>query len=386
MNNLKILHLSNANPKNGGGIHEVVSNFYKYQKQLQHHPSILYPGHHLETDSMKLDKNIRGLPEYSIGRLKILKELFKAVSNDISSFDIIHQHGVWTPMSFYAQKIRSKSKLKLVIQPHGLLEPFRLNISKYKKKLAYQLYEKSNLSNASAIIACSEDEAYNLKKMFPKNDVAIIHNGVSSDFYNTDSKKYNYQRNKKRILFLSQIIPIKGLERIFRVINDIGIESFSEWEFLIAGYGDDIYINSLKTLAAKFKLDSLVTFVGTKLGKEKIEIFDNSDVFILPTYNENFGIVVPEALARGIPVITTRGTPWSELNEYNCGWWVNNTDEGLKNSLIEILSCSSIKLKTMGQNGKKLVKEKYLWDKTTPLTIELYTWLITGGSKPDIIV
>jgi glycosyltransferase involved in cell wall biosynthesis len=387
MDSLKILHLSNViGVKKGGGIHEVVSNFYKYQKQLNHEPSIWYPGDVSDADSIRLDNNIRELDTYDVGQLGILKGLFEAVPNEVSNFDIIHQHGIWTPLSLYAQKLRRKSKLKMVVQPHGFLEPYRLNISKYKKKLAYQLFERSNLSNSSALIACSEDEAVKLKGMFPKKDVAVVFNGIAPDFFSEASTRSVAGKNKKRMLFLSQIIPLKGLERLFHVISDIGVDLFSEWEFLIAGYGDELYINSLKALVIRLNLTSMISFVGTKIGTEKFNIYDDSDVFILPTFSENYGIVVAEALARGVPVLTTTGTPWVELNDLHCGLWVDNSDEGLKHGMLKILEHSSLQLREMGQRGRTLVEEKYLWDKTTGRTIELYRWLLYGGSKPDFIL
>lgn len=387
MDSLKILHLSNViGVKKGGGIHEVVSNFYKYQKQLKHNPSIWYSGDAADADSIRLDNNIRALGTYDSGQLGILKDLFQPVPREVSSFDIIHQHGIWTPLSLYAQKIRRKTKLKMVVQPHGFLEPYRLNISKYKKKVAYKLFERSNLLSSSALVACSEDEAIKLKGMFPKNDVAVVFNGIASDFYNEESARSVAVKDKKQMLFLSQIIPLKGLERLFHVISDIGVELFSEWEFLIAGYGDDGYIESLKALVLQLNLASLISFVGTKIGSEKLKIYDNSDAFILPTFSENYGIVVAEALARGVPVVTTKGTPWVELNEMDCGLWVDNSSEGLKYGMLKILDLSSSELRAMGRNGRILVKNKYLWDKTTGRTIELYRWILHGGCKPDFIL
>lgn len=387
MTAMKILHLSNIiGEKKGGGIHEVVKNFYKYQKKLHHSPSIWYPGSETDADEIRLDNNIKSLNSFGSGQLGILKGLIQNLPIEAHRFDIIHQHGIWTPMSLYAQKVRRASKLKLIIQPHGFLEPYRLNISKYRKKIAFHLFEKSNLINASALVACSEDEAVKLKRMFPKNHVAVVFNGIDPDFFKVHSKREVMQKDKRRLLFLSQIIPVKGLERLFNVIADLGTDLFLDWEFLIAGYGDDAYLKSLKKLVRKLDLGHLIKFVGAKIGSEKIEIFDNSDIFILPTFSENFGIVVAEALARGIPVITTKGTPWNELNEYKCGFWVNNSHEGIKDGMLSALDLSPAGLKEMGQKGRNLIEDKYLWDKTTNRTITLYHWLLHGGSKPDFVL
>lgn len=99
--------------------------------------------------------------------------------------------------------------------------------------------------------------------------------------------------------------------------------------------------------------------------------------------------MVAEALARRVPVITTKVIPWvelNELNELNCGLWVDNSNEGLKHGMLKILEHSSSKLREMGQKGRILVENKYLWDRTTGRTIELYRWILHGGCKPDFIL
>ena len=384
---MKILHLANViGEHKGGGVHEVVSNFYRNQKLLNHEPHIWYPGSDDDANSIRLDSNLKALPTFGDLKYGLVKGLFKKTPKEIESFDIIHQHGIWMPISMYNRKIRKNSKLKSIVQPHGYLEPFRLNISKFKKKLAFNLFEKANLEEATVLVACAEDEAVKLKKMFPNKDIAIIHNGISIEFFNEPSLKYNVNKKKKRMLFLSQIIPIKGLERLFEVFSQIDVHKFDGWEFLIAGYEDENYTKTLKKLVDELNLSDLVSFVGPKLGKDKVEILDNTDVFILPTYNENYGIVVAEALARGIPVITTKGTPWEELNTKECGFWVDNTNEGIKSGLLDMLDKTEKDLHEMGERGRKLIERKYLWNKTTKRTIELYDWVLNGGQKPDFII
>ena len=110
MESLKILHLSNViGDKKGGGIHEVVSNFYKYQKHLEHQPHIWYPGDSSDADSIRLDDNIKGLPTYGNSDFGIVKELFSTNFRPTEQFDIVHQHGIWMPMSLYSMKIRKQA-------------------------------------------------------------------------------------------------------------------------------------------------------------------------------------------------------------------------------------------------------------------------------------
>ena len=136
------------------------------------------------------------------------------------------------------------------------------------------------------------------------------------------------------MLFLSQIIPVKGIERVLRGIHSIGSSKFSNWEFVIAGYENVSYKDFLIKTIDRLNLKSLVSFVGPIFGQNKIDLYDSASVFILPSFSEGRPISIIEALARGVPAITTKGTPWEELNTYNCGFWVENSEEGIKTGLI----------------------------------------------------
>lgn len=382
---MKILHLSNiVGKKKGGGIHQVVSNLYRYQKKYNIEPHVWYPGNIEDADSFRLDNNIKCLDTHGNVKFGLVKDIFKPISDDVYEFDILHQHGLWMPISLFSKKLKKKTNILKIVQPHGFLMPYSRNISKVKKDFIFSLYERSNIESSDMLVACAKEEAKVLRKLFPKKDISIIPNGIPDEFFNTENKTKIFKR-KKRMLFLSQIIPVKGIERIIKSIKEIGVNEFLDWEFLIAGYEDVNYKSILEKMVSDFELKELVKFIGPMFDLDKIKIFDNVDVFLLPSYSENFGIVVAEALSRGLPVLTTKGTPWKELETNNCGFWVDNSDLGIKNGILQILECSEYELKEMGIKGKKLISEKYLWSKCSQKTIEIYKWILNGGQKPSFI-
>ena len=187
------------------------------------------------------------------------------------------------------------------------------------------------------------------------------------------------------MVFLSRIHPIKGLERLLRAIHKIGASKFKNWTLIVAGFQEANHDKHLTKLIDELGLNSLVSFVGPKFGQDKIELLSNASVFVLPSYNENFGIVVTEALGRGVPVLTTKGTPWSELETRNCGWWVENSEEGLMDGLNQVLKTDPKTLSLMGERGKALVLDKYTWEDNVKNTLELYNWLINNGKKPSFV-
>ena len=105
-----------------------------------------------------------------------------------------------------------------------------------------------------------------------------------------------------------------------------------------------------------------VNFIGAKYGIEKHAIFSISSLFVLPSYSENFGISIAEAMTYKIPVITTTGTPWQEIKENDAGWWIELTQENIDNTMSEALSCNDVKLKAKGKRGFDIIKH-YTWDK-----------------------
>ncbi|MDB9846674.1 glycosyltransferase [Flavobacteriaceae bacterium] len=382
---MRVLHLSNViGEKKGGGIHEVVSNLYRYQKKYKLEPHVWFPGNIEDADSFRLDNNIKCLDTYGDVKFGFVKDLFKPISEEVDKFDILHQHGLWMPVSMLSKKMKKKTNIKKVVQTHGFLMPYSRNLSKLKKDLIFSIYERSNIESSDMLVACAKEEAIVLRNLFPNKTIAIIPNGISDEFFNTENKTKIFKR-KKRMLFLSQIIPVKGLERIIKSFKEIGVNNFLDWEFIIAGYEDPQYKRILENMITDFGLNDVVKFIGPKFGLDKIQAFDNTDVFLLPSYSENFGIVVAEALSRGVPVLTTKGTPWGELESNNCGFWVDNTDLGIKNGILQILQSSKEELKEMGVRGKKLISEKYLWSKCALKTSEMYQWILNKGLKPSFI-
>ena len=102
-------------------------------------------------------------------------------------------------------------------------------------------------------------------------------------------------------------------------------------------------------------------------------------MFVLPTYSENFGIVVAEALACGTPVLTTKGTPWAELESEHCGWWIDLNKSSMVKALLSFLECTENELESMGQKGRKLVEAKYSTGKIAMDMMNLYRKVINGS-------
>ncbi|MBD2452886.1 glycosyltransferase [Nostoc sp. FACHB-87] len=304
-----------------------------------------------------------------------------------TELDLIHNHGLWMFPNFYARQAAVRNKIPLVISPRGMVESWSLNNSWYKKLPAWILYEKQNLNKAIAFHATSTEEVKSIRKLGYKQPIALISNGVSVPTINEKvdrqelSDKFPELAEKKWLLFLSRIHPKKGLDNLLYVWESLS-NRFPEWHLIVAGADLIGYQNELEMLVESLKLKSQVTFTGMLSGKLKYSALTNADVFVLPTHSENFGIAIAESLAYGVPVVTTKGAPWQELETHNCGWWIEDNQQALAIALTEAMKMSSQERQQMGDRGKNLVQAKYSWNSIAKQMADFYYWILGGGEPP----
>lgn len=282
--------------------------------------------------------------------------------------DVFHVNGCWTPSCALTQKWAQETGVKVVLTPHGMLEPWILARHYWTRKVpALLLYQKAAVKRADYLHATAVSEKENLLKLGYNHRIEIIPNGIEVDKI---SLKNNWKR-KKRILFLSRIHVKKGIEFLLEAAALLK-NKLEGYVIEIAGEGEKEYISQLKQKAKELQIESLVQFCGGVYGDQKWKLFQEADVFVLPTYSENFGIVVAEALACGTPVITTQGTPWKELETAHCGWWTEIGTQPTADALNKFLQLPIQELETMGRNGRKLVEQEYSSRKMAEDMVKLY--------------
>ena len=157
------------------------------------------------------------------------------------------------------------------------------------------------------------------------------------------------------------------------------------WELLITGPDECGHLAQARSLVHRLSLEEKVRFRGEVWGDPKLELFFSSDLFVLPSFSENFGLVIAEALACGVPVITTRATPWKDLEDYRCGWWIEVGVDPLIYALKSALAMPRRQLQEMGRRGYALVKRKYDWDRIGEQMVEVYQWILARGDVPDCV-
>jgi glycosyltransferase involved in cell wall biosynthesis len=220
----------------------------------------------------------------------------------------------------------------------------------------------------------SQKEQHDVLARFPSLHVRMVPNGVDIPAHldRTESD------GELRLLFLGRLHPIKGIESLLDACSLLSKEGGPRWRLTIAGWGTPAYVAELRARTVTLGLDQRVQLVGGVVGEAKKKLLENSDVVIVPSHSESFGIVVAEALAHGLPVIASTGTPWSGLEEKRCGLWVENDPTTLASAICEI---GTMPVAAMGLRGREWMQKEFSWTSVTTSMVDLYHEIARGAAK-----
>jgi len=283
-----------------------------------------------------------------------------------------------------------RNEVPVIVHTHGMLDPWALSRSSWKKWITGRLWEYENLRRAACLRVTSEEELKSVRNFGLKNPVALIPNGIDvSDFENLPVREeaeglLPNLKDKRVLLFLSRVHPKKGLDLLLKAWRTLGRER-RDWLLVIAGPDQLGYAQELKRLAEETDLKDSVAFTGAVFGKEKLAAYALADLFVLPSHSENFGIAIAEALASGLPVVATRGTPWRGLNEHGCGWWIESSVETLADTLREALSHSQPELAAMGAKGRSWMIKDFAWERLAADMVEVCDWTLGRTAPPSCV-
>lgn len=287
-----------------------------------------------------------------------LKGSFKIEVNkllDVLKPDLVHVNCCWMPACALVQKMAQKRNIKVVLTPHGMLEPWIIQRHYWTRKIpALLLYQKSAVKKADCLQATAESEKLNLLKLGYNSNIKIVKLGIDAE---SITMKTSWKKSKQ-MLFLSRVHVKKGINYLIEAA-DILRNELQGYKIVVAGEGDADYVDFLKHQIMDKGLQDIIQLIGGVYGDRKWELFQTSDFFVLPTHSENFGLAIAESLASGTPVITTVGTPWNDLNSSNAGAWIEIGTQPLVETLRRFLSLSDEELETMGKNGRKIIETKY---------------------------
>jgi glycosyltransferase involved in cell wall biosynthesis len=288
--------------------------------------------------------------------------------------DVLHDNGLWLPHNHRLGELAARRNIPRLVSTRGMLEPWAMRHKRRKKNIAWWLYQRRDLKRARCHHTTAETEARNVRRLGLGVPVCVIPNGVEVPQSQPNAAVVNGDRMKRRTaLFLGRIYPVKGLPMLVEAWARVRPEG---WILQIAGPDEAGHRSEVEKAVCAAGLDGVVSFTGPAHGQTKHSVFFNADLFVYPSHSENFGMAIAEALAHGLPVLTTTGTPWSLLPERGCGWWIDATVDGIAEGLRQATSCDSTTLRAMGARGHELVVAEFGWERVAKQFVATYEQLL----------
>ncbi len=306
---------------------------------------------------------------------------------------VLHAHGLWMYPGLLARRLAERLGIKRIVSAHGMLEPWALRNSRWKKRLAAWVFENRNLHTAGCLHALCAAEAESFRRYGLRNPIAVIPNGVDpAAFERLPDRvlleaRFPVLRNRRWVLFLSRIHPKKGLPHLLRVWKSVVGDPVvrgqpSDWTLVIAGPDELGHEADMRRLTDDLGLEEHVCFTGPLHGQEKLAALSGAELFVLPSFSEGFSMAVLEAAAAGLPVLLTPRCNFPELAKAGAAVEVSPDVAGCEAGLREMLGLPDAKRRLMGQRGKDLVTSSYTWPRIAEQMLGVYHWLLDGGTPP----
>jgi poly(glycerol-phosphate) alpha-glucosyltransferase len=308
-----------------------------------------------------------------------------------ADLDIMSTHGLWKYSSVASRRWHSRTGRPYIVHPHGMLERWALQNSKWKKRIAALLYEDRHLRSAACLRALCEAEAQSIRAYGLRNPVCIIPNGVdlpelteSSALKAGSSVLQKFAQGRKILLYLGRLHPKKNvtnLVRAWKQMLDSRPSIAKSWILAIAGWGASAYEQKLKDLAA---VPSIV-FVGAQFGAEKEACYRACDAFILPSLSEGLPMTVLEAWAHAKAVLMTPECNVPEGFAAGAALQIGTSPEEIAAGLKQLLEMTDDDRRAMGARGRTLVATKFSWPRIGEQMQSVYDWVLGSGPTPQTV-
>ncbi len=305
--------------------------------------------------------------------------------------DVVHPQFLWTYASRCNLEHSRRHGTPYVISPRGMLDPWALRRSGWKKALARRLFEGAHLSRAGCLHALCEEELHSVRRLGLRNPVCVIPNGVDLPELANGAEQNGSPSaaRRKTLLYLGRIHPKKGLAHLLRAwrgLRQRGFAPLREWTAVIAGWDQAGHATELATLAAELGIADDVRFAGPLFGDAKDAAFRSADAVVLPSLSEGLPMVALEAWSYGKPVLMTPQCNLPEGVAVEAAIAVQPDAESLADGLATLLTASDEQRTAMGRRGLELVRQRFTWSKAAGEMAAVYRWLVGGGATPSCIV
>lgn len=415
---LKTLFLSPSLSRNLGGIYEIIRSL---SLELQR-SGVDVQALGLIDEGWALDKkNWGSVPTRAFAFTGPRVFGFSSVlRNEVlkSDADLLHLHALWMHTSVIASDWARYTKRPYIVTPNGMLEPWALRNSGWKKKIAALLYQNRMLIGAACLQANTEKELSDFRAYGLTQPIAIIPNGVALPTEEQEMGDgrweiggYTQPSTPRTLLFLGRIHPKKGLVNLIRAFaqsRGSRVEGRKPWRLVIAGWDQGGHEAELMQLCQelglsfshkmhttdspsgfRFQVSGFsedVFFHGPAFGKEKEDLLRSADAFVLPSFSEGLPMSVLEGWSYGLPVVMTPECNLPEGFAADAAIRIETSAESIAEGLSTLFSMNDADLMTMGAKGRGLVEERFTWQTVASQMREVYDWMLGGGVAPSSVI
>jgi len=311
-----------------------------------------------------------------------------------AELDLLHTHGLWMYPSVAALRWQGKGRRPCVISPHGMLDPWALGNSAWKKRLAGWLYENTHLRRAACLHALCAAEYRAIRDYGLDNPVAVIPNGVDLPDLSIVRPQPEWAADlptdSRVLLFLSRIHPKKGLTNLLhawaRVRRQVTPAAEPWWRLVIAGWDQGGHQAQLERLVEELGLDSSVHFVGPQFDAQKAASLARADAFVLPSLSEGLPMAVLEAWSYRLPVLMTPQCNLPEGFEAEAAIESAPEADSVADGLRKLFELSEAERLAMGEQGRRLVEQRFTWPTVAARMCAVYAWVLGRGPQPECVV
>ena len=282
----------------------------------------------------------------------------------LRDYDIVETYYLFSYASTCAGAIARLQGVPYTVCPLGQLTPWALDQSWLKKRIYTSLVERHNLNRAAAIHCATAAEAQDVRNFGIQTPTIIVPYGVNQPIFSSTKQKlhdvYGLSPTTPIVLFLSRLHPKKRPDLLLQALSQLAGRNY-DFHLILAGSGESDYLKYLEDLVTSLGLNSRTSIPGFVMGQDKDFLLQAADIFVLPSFSENFGIAVAEAMAAGLPVVVTPDIQISpEIAAEPAGLVVVGEVEPLAGAIAQLIDSPDLRSQ-LGENGKRLVSRRYCW-------------------------
>jgi len=296
--------------------------------------------------------------------------------------DLLHVHGLWMYTSVAAARWSRPTKPYLV-SPHGMLDPWALNNSRWKKRISAMLYENEHLRGAACVHALNDAEAQAIRAYGLTNPICIVPNGVQLP----EETEVSYPKKHRYLLYLGRLHPKKGLASLIEAWSRIQKDALAAgWKLTIAGWDQNNHRSELEALTEKLRATGTISFVGPQFGSAKAGCFNDASAFVLPSLSEGLPMSVLEAWSWRLPAVITPSCNLAEGARVGAAIMTDADVESMSKALLQLFAMSPAELEAMGSKGRRLVEEHFQWPWIARQLAQVYDWILGSGPRPACVL